>query len=575
MSSPLRKLLISTLALGISAPAAGMAQGNRVVATVILQNGSIYTQDAKDRTVSAIAMLGDRVIAAGDNKSIMSLRSANTCVIDLKGRAVIPGLSDSHIHTGYEDADDLAYLTSARNLNDVFMAIKMSVMVAGKDDVVQTTGDWHEGQLAERRLPTARELDVVSGDTPVVVTRGGHSYILNTSALKKYHITKETVAPPGGSIPKGPDGELTGELVDRAKTLVKLPDEPRKSLEERIEALRREQAHYNAVGLTSYRVPGVGVEEMDDYLELYRRGQMTARASVLIRWDRIIPADQYRKVLESWPLKSQFGDEWLRFDGIKLGVDGGYEGGWLSQPYKEPFGRSGAYYGLNTVKSDLYTDMVKLMDDLDLRPSTHVVGDQALDMVLDAMEKANREKSIVGKRWSIEHAFLTRPEQVARMKKLGLVISAQSHNYLAGSSLVQLWGEERARQIAPVKTWLAAGIPVASGTDNKLPYVPDAPLTTFYYWVTRDTQGAGVLGPEEKISRKQALAIATKGGAYLTFEEKLKGTLEPGMLADMVVLSQDIMSVPDNRLMETKVLATMVGGKFVYSADGGPKGCGT
>ena len=574
MKPSLRNLLLSSLAVSALLPVAAGAQNSPVPTTVILRNGVITTQDGQDRTVAAVAILGDRIIAAGADNDVMPLRAAKTCVVDLKGKAVIPGLSDSHIHTGYEDADDLANLVPARDMNEVLLAISMRAMTASPGEVIETTGDWHEGQLKERRLPTVAELDKAAPNHPVVVTRGGHSYILNTLALRKYGITRDTVAPAGGSIPKDTRGELTGELVDRAKNLVKLDPPPAKNLEDRLAALRREQAHYTSLGLTSYRVPGVGVEEMKDYVEMYRRGMMTARASVLLRWDRVMPAAQYRKELEAWPINSTFGDEWLRFDGIKLGVDGGYEGGWLSKPYLEPYGRGGTYYGLNTVKADLYLEMVRLMNELDLRPSTHVVGDQGLDMILDTFEKINAEKSIIGKRWAIEHAFITRPEQIERMKKLGLVISAQSHLYLAGSSLVTFWGKDRAEQVAPVNAWLKAGIPVAGGTDNKLPYVPEAPLTTFYHWVTRDTQSAGVLGPEEKISRKQALAIATKGGAYLTFEEKLKGTLEPGMLADMVVLSQDIMTVPDNRLMDTKVLATLVGGKFVYSADDGPKGCG-
>jgi len=292
-------LVASTFSLIASANIAD-AQTSPVNTTVILHNGVIVTQDAEDRNVSAVAVLGDRIVAAGSEDEILSLRAAGTCVVDLQGKIVIPGLSDSHVHTGYEDPEDLVDLVPARNLNDIVSAIQARASSIEPGELILTNGDWHEGQLEERRLPTVAELDKAAPDNPVVVVRGGHSYILNTAALKKFNITKETAVPEGGAIPKTPEGELTGELIDTAKRLVKLDPPPAKSLDERLEALQREQERYASLGLTSYRVPGVSVDEMKDYMELYRRGLMKARASVLIRWDRVTPAAEYRKVLEAW-----------------------------------------------------------------------------------------------------------------------------------------------------------------------------------------------------------------------------------------------------------------------------------
>lgn len=372
--------------------------------------------------------------------------------------------------------------------------------------------------------------------------------MLNSAALKKWGITKTTQSPRGGKI--GVDakrGDVSGELVDRARDLVALPPPARTTLDQRVQRLRDEHRRYNALGLTSIRNPGASVEEMRDYNELWRRGDMTVRASVLVRWDRKSSAADFRRQLETWPVKSRFGDEWLRLDGIKLGVDGGYEGGWMTEPYAEPHGHNGQFFGLNTVQRDHFIEVARMLNELDLRPSTHAVGDAAVDLVLDGYEAAHRERPIAGRRWAIEHAFITRPDQLERIKRLGLVISAQSHLYLAGSILIEYWGRPRATRVAPVRTWLDSGIAVAGGTDNKLPYVPEAPLTTFYHWVTRGTVSAGVLGPNEAITRKEALRIATMGNAYLTFEEDLKGSLEPGKLADLVVLSQNIMDAPGDR----------------------------
>lgn len=564
----LRLSLVSALALTAAlSPTLAVAQ-SAVHPTVILHNGGIVTQDAGDRRVQAVVILKDRIVAAGTSAEMLAMRGAGTCVIDLAGRTVTPGFADGHLHSKPEAFDpDIVNLVPIRSMRELLDAVKAGVQRAGPGKLVVTNSDWHEAQITELRLPTRWDLDTVSPDNPVIVVRGGHSYILNSAALRMFNITKDSVSPPGGRI--GVDearGDINGELVDRARDLSPIPPRPEKSQAERLALLKQEQRRFNELGLTSVRNPGAAIEAMHDYWELARRGEMTVRTSVLIRWDRRSSAADFRKQLETWPVKSGFGDEWLRLDGIKLGVDGGYEGGWMTVAYNEPHGHDGTFFGLNTVPRAQYIEVVRMLNDLGLRPSTHAVGDAAVDLVLDAYEAADRDKPIGDGRWAIEHAFITRGDQIPRIKRLGLVISAQSHLYLAASSLKEYWGDERTARVAPVRTWLDAGIPVAGGTDNKLPYVPEAPITTFYHWVSRDTVSAGVQGLNEAVSRKEALRIATLGNAFLTFEEDLKGSLEPGKLADLVVLSQDIMSVPTDRIMETKVLGTMVGGRFVYRA---------
>jgi predicted amidohydrolase YtcJ len=192
--------------------------------------------------------------------------------------------------------------------------------------------------------------------------------------------------------------------------------------------------------------------------------------------------------------------------------------------------------------------------------------------VLDAYEKANREGSIAGRRWTVEHAFIGRQDQIARLKKLDVAIAAQNHLYLAAPSLVKYWGRDRAALTTPVRSYLEAGLLVSSGTDS--PVVPYPPLWTIYHFVTRDTMTGGVVGAEQKISRQEALRLATINNARLMFAEGVTGSIEPGKFADLVVLSDDILTSREDRIRDAEVLMTMVGGQIVYSRGGWPESQG-
>jgi predicted amidohydrolase YtcJ len=256
------------------------------------------------------------------------------------------------------------------------------------------------------------------------------------------------------------------------------------------------------------------------------------------------------------------GDEWLRMGVMKLGVDGGFEGGWMRTPYAEPWGEHGTFRGVNTMKQDAYTATVKDLNRQGWRVATHAVGDAAIDEVLAAYEAAHAERSIVGKRWVLEHGFIPQADQFPRLKALDLVISAQDHLYLAGPSLVKYWGPERAAWTTPMRAYLDRGFVVAGGTDSAV--VPYPPLWGFYHFVTRDTISGGVLGPDQRITRREALRVATINNAYLTFEERVKGSLETGKLADLVVLPEDILECPAKDIERMRPTMTMVGGRVVY-----------
>jgi predicted amidohydrolase YtcJ len=542
--------------LSLSWLAVVAAQVPPAPADTILINGHVITVDARFSIAQAVAIAGGRFTAVGTNDAVRTLAGPRTTTIDLHGQTVIPGLADDHLHDagGGPGVD----LSRTRSIRDVLAAIAARVKGSTPGDVIVTNSDWHEAQLTEHRLPYRRDLDTVSPDNPVVMVRGGHEYILNSAALAKWHITKDTPQQPGGRITRDERGELNGELIDRAKSFVQLPAAPPLT----VEALVEQHRKLNAAGLTSIRYPGASVEQYRLLQDMEKRGILTMRVSQLLRFPSADTADAMRAAIAMSRVKSDEGDAWVRIGGMKLAVDGGFEGGWMREPYVEPWGEHGTFYGVNTMKQAAYTDVVRELNREGWRVATHAVGDAAIDEVLTAYDAANADTSIRGRRWTIEHGFIPQPDQFPRMKALDLVISAQDHLYLAGPSLVNYWGPARAARTTPVRTYLDQGFIVAAGTDSAV--VPYPPLWVIYHFVSRDTISGGVMGADQKISRQEALRLSTINNAYLTFEESVKGSIEPGKLADLVVLPEDILTVPEKRIEQMQVELTMVGGTVVY-----------
>jgi hypothetical protein len=529
----------------------------------ILHHGKVVTVDANFSLAEAVAITDDRFTAVGPNDAILKLAGKRTRTLDLQGHTVIPGLMDNHLHNagGGPGVD----LSRARTLQEVLDAIAAHVKQSKPDELIVTNADWHEAQLKEQRLPLRRDLDAIVPDHPVVVVRGGHEYILNSVALQKWNITTATPAVPGGKISRYPDGELNGELLDTARALVTLPARPMLSHEEQLRQRSEEYRKLNAAGLTTVRHPGAPVEEYRLVEELKQRGLLTMRVNHLIRL-RGNEGKQTESIIRGWGVSPTEGDYWLRIGGIKIGIDGGFEGAWMRTPYSEPYGEGGTYYGLRLIPEEDFTTTAREIHRLGWRLATHAVGDRAIDMVLAAYEAANRDRSLVDAHWVIEHAFFSAPDQYPRIKQLGIFLSVQDHLYVAGPSLKKYLGAERANRTTPVRTYLDAGLPVSGGSDS--PVIPYAPFWVMYHFVTRDTISGGVFGSEEGVSREEALRLLTINNARLMFEEKEKGSIEAGKLADLVVVSDDILTCPPERLRATEALLTMVGGKVVYQKNG-------
>jgi len=399
----------------------------------------------------------------------------------------------------------------------------------------------------------------------VVLVRGGHSFIVNSAALGRWNITRETKSPPGGEIGHDPDGQLNGELVDTARSLIRLPPPPKLTPE----AIEAQIKLLNSVGLTGIRIPGsfqFGPDVIGPYRmfqQLRREGRLTMRVNYLMRIFDFSSLDKVRATIDSWNVKPDEGDEWLRVGGVKTLVDGGFEGGHMREPYVEPYGKGGTFKGIEVVPPENYRPAILELNRRGWRVATHAVGDAAIDQVLDAYEAADREKSIKGRRWAIEHFFIARPDHFPRARALELVVSAQDHLYLAAPSMAKYWGRSRAEQVTPVRTFMDERLLVAGGTDS--PVIPYNPFWSMYHFITRETISDGVYGANQRIGREAALQMFTINNARLTFEEKLKGSIEPGKLADLVVLSADYLTIPEKQIESLKALATMVGGRFVYT----------
>jgi predicted amidohydrolase YtcJ len=535
-------------------------------ADLVVLNGKVFTADGRSSLAEGFAIRAGRFITVGTSAAMRDHIGTATRVIDLRGRFVAPGLSDGHIHgvSGGPGID----LSGVRSLDELFAAVGRAAKDANPSDVIISNSDWHEAQLKEKRLPTAKELDQFSPVNPLVLVRGGHEYVLNSAAFAKWNITRTTPSPAGGEIGKEPGGELNGELIDNARALVTLPP-PRVATMDNILA---QQRVLNSYGITSVRVTGgfrLGefFQVLDLVLDARKRDLLTVRYNIYLpaarAGTRVVGTEPMREILARSPLKQDEGDEWVRLGGVKLGVDGGFEGGFMTQPFVGAMGRGGTYYGINTVPAAPFAAIAKMLAQGGWRVTTHAVGDAAIDLVLDGYEAANAERSIVGRRWAIEHLFVSRPDQLARLKKLDIALSVQNHLYLAAPSLKKYLGAERASQITPVKTYLENGFLVVGGTDS--PVVPINPFWQFYHFLTRDTIQDGVYGENERVtSRADLLRMITINYARLTGEADIKGSIEPGKLADFAVLSEDLLAAPEQNIPQMKALATYVGGKEVY-----------
>ena len=528
----------------------------------VFYNGKIITVDEASPLSEAFAVKGDRFLAVGSNTEVRALAAPATRLIDLRGHTVVPGLMDNHNHQYH-----VALLTlrgvdvqKVPSLAAMLERLRRAAMAGPPGATIFTTTGWDADVFPEKRAPTRQELDNVAADRPIVVYASRSRLHVNTAALKMLGITRGSDVVEKVIVGKDaagePDGILSGSPANVLNLSAKVVPPP--TLEEKKALIVKIQAQQHAMGLTGIRELQIHPDVMRAYFELWRDRALTVRTSVGLELNAG-EESRLEPMLAAWGVGPGFGDEWLRLDGIAEYNPGEQ----VRQPYAD---RDGKDIGELRVSEEQFRNAIKTMNRYGWRPAIHITGDRTLDLVLDAYEAADRERSIRGRRWIVEHIPLAHADQMDRMKRLGVVVSAQFQPYAGAGNMVRRWGKERTERALPMRELLDHGLVVSGGSD--WPGAPNNPFVNIYYYVTRTTRDMGAIGLQQKISRQEALRVETLNNAYLTFEEGIKGSIEPGKLADFVILSDDLLTVPEEKILTIQALATYVGGRQVYSRPG-------
>ena len=537
-------------------------------ADLVLVNGKIITVDADFSVAQAVAVKDGKVQAVGATEDIKKLVGEGTEVIDLKGRTVMPGLYDSHLHvvgTGTALQMINCRTPPMMSIEDMKKAVAEKAEQSKPGEWILGRG-WDQAKLKEHRNPSRWDLDQVSADNPVVLTRTcGHLLVANSLALEIAGVTKDTPNPVGGKIVRNEMGEPTGMLEESpAMTLVRKHIPP-VGIPETMEAIRAACSAFNEVGITSVIDAGNTEDEMVAYQLLKERGELTCRVNMMLRSIQDgEPIEESVKRVENFPMVTGFGDELLRFQGLKILIDGGIGG--RTALIREPYENDPDNCGLLTVPVE---DLQRLVDAANRRgmlTGIHCAGGKAMDIVLEAYRKTDTVKPIKGRRFYLIHAYQPSDENFKDCKELGVMVASQpSFLYYLGESYYENVGNERSEWLKPHRAWIDHGIVVGGGTDS--PVTPYPPFPSLWTAIARRTEVNDVqMGTEQCVTREEAIRMYTVNGAVLSFEEDIKGSVEPGKLADMVILDRDILTCPVDDIKDTRVLRTFLGGKTVYRA---------
>ena len=527
----------------------------------VIHNARIVTVDKAFSIAEAAAIRDGKFVAVGKTDDVLKAAGKGAQKIDMGGQMVLPGFNDSHVHlTSGERLEVQVDLTRVRSIADIKKALGDKIKVSKPGEWIIGTRGWWEYQLSDGRLPTRYDLDEIAPDNPVSIP-GPHYSIVNSLALKLAGITRDTKDPQGGEIYHDEQGEPTGLLMDNAGRFVS-KFYPRPTLEQKMAGLKRVLKLVNSNGLTSAGDPGGSVEQGEMFKALHSLGELTVRVDFSYSVDPAAPLDQIEAQLKTLPKPGwSTGDGMFRADQLgEVGLDGAELTALLAQDFPTRPG----YRGLQKVPQDQFDKFAVLANRYGWRLRPHAVGDAAIDQALDSFMAANNDKSIKDRRWMIDHAFLLLPRHYARVKDLGLIINSQyMHNAQLGKLILAAWDRRLADQSEMFKDWVDNGIMFANGSDGPISYHAE-PIYQIYGSVTRNTLWGGQLGPDQGLSREDAIRSVTINGAHTSFEEGVKGSIEPGKYADFVVLSDDILSVPAEQIKDIKVKATILGGKPVY-----------
>jgi hypothetical protein len=532
---------------------------------MVLFNGRITTFDSRSPEVSAIIIQNGKVAAIGNDKEIRSKATKNAQLIDLKGRRVIPGLNDSHMHV---IRGGLSYNVELRwdgvgSLADGLRMLKEQAQRTPPGQWVRVIGGWSEFQFAERRMPTLEEINAVSPDTPVFILHLYCRGILNKAALRACGYTKDTPNPPSGEIQRDANGNPTGLLIARPNAGIlyaTVGKQPKLPPEHQMNSSRHFMRELNRLGLTSLVDAGGGSQIYpDDYAiieELHKRGEMTVRMAYNIFTQK--PKEEKDDFLRCMKLTTPGkGDDFYRCNGAgEMLVYSAAD----FEDFMEP---------RPDLPSNLEKDLKEVVSLLAAKKwpfRIHATYDESISRMLNVFEEVNREIPFKGTKWFFDHCETISDRSLERVKTLGGGIAIQDRMAFQGEYFLDRYGKKAAQRTPPVRKMLEFGIPVGAGTDATR-VASYNPWLSLYWLVAGKTIGGAELYPEaNRLSREEALKLYTIGSSWFSGESGKKGAIAIGQLADVTALTEDYFSVPEEKIKEIESVLTIVGGKIVYSA---------
>lgn len=532
-------------------------------ADAVYLNGRIYTLDPESSVVTAVAVARGRLIAVGSDQEVRAHIGAETDVVDLAGAAVIPGVIDSHIHLG--DAG----LSVSRLTFEGVSTVAEALARVEAEAVRKAPGEWIVGdywtpttQLVEGRALTAAEIDAVAPDNPVLLE--GAAVSANSAAMALAGVDANTPDPETGRLERDAAGAPTGVFEGAAAGLVRRALPP-PTIDQLVERYAAAQAVANSFGLTSVVLQTTGPDEVRALQRLKSDGALTLRFSVILPPPSGGSPEEWDAAIGGLGVGSGFGDEWLRLDSVgETPADGGMTYG--TALTREAYPHDPDYHGVEAMSVEQLNANVRNANLRDWRYSIHAIGDAAIDRVLDAYEAAGEEKSIADRRFVVIRGSLIQQDQLERMARLGVMLQIENQfMWDKAASVERRMGPDVAQRVFPNRLAIdILGIDrVSQGSD--FPTNSMSPWRNLYLAVTRTDETGKVYGGDQAIGREEALRMYTTSGAYASFEEELKGSLEIGKLADMVVLDRDYMTIPDAEIRDIQATMTIVGGRVVFS----------
>ncbi len=530
-------------------------------ADFVFLNGTVITVDAQDRVCQGVAVSGNKILAAGTSAEMKALAGAETKIIDLKGRSLAPGFIDAHCHAGNYGPVKFNIVCTA----GVIPSIEELKKEICKRAVTTPKGGWILGRgydntkLRENRHPTRWDLDEAAPEHKVFILRTcGHLGVINSLALKEFEIQKGSPDPHGGRIDRDKAGEPTGLLYEQALVPIRMSTQP--TYDDFLRGLKIMNEDFLRYGITSATdASGRNAEEIRAFQTAVSEGWLKVRIYFQVRTSGA--AIQLGEHYLQSGLVTGYGNERLRLGSYKLMLDGA--GGAGSAAMREAYPGKPADFGILHQSQEELDKLVMNGQKAGYQIGVHAIGDKAVEMTLKSFARALRQYPRKDCRHRLEHCGFLDGPLLDQMREMGVVAAlGLPFLYELGDSYITVFGQDRLQCVYPLRSLMERGI--VAGLSSDAPVIDPNPLTGIYFAVTRKTPTGQTIAPQEAVSMMQAIRAYTLNGAYASFEENIKGSLEPGKLADLVVLSEDILTAPRAKILGIKVDLTMVDGKVVY-----------